>query len=86
MRHERISTDPGIKMGKPCIRNTRIPVEHILYELGSRISVTEVLELYPTLTDQDIEAAINYAADLVRQNWLLTKTIALADADDHIPR
>jgi uncharacterized protein (DUF433 family) len=72
--------------GKPCIRGTRIPVDQILFELGDRVSAQEVLDAHPDLTNQDIEAAVNYAAAILRQNWLQTKTILLSDPDDLIPR
>lgn len=63
MKHERISTDPKVMVGKPCIKGTRIPVDHVLRKLGPRLNVDNVLEAYPHLTIEDVEAAVAYAAD-----------------------
>jgi uncharacterized protein (DUF433 family) len=86
MRHERIVIDPNLMAGKPCIRGTRIPVEQILYELGDQVSVQAVLRLHPNLTARDVEAAVHYAADMLRHGWLRSKTIMVSEADDNIPR
>lgn len=63
MRHERISIDPAIMMGKPCIKGTRITVEHILRYLGSGMSIEDFLISYPHITEEDIRAALAFAAD-----------------------
>lgn len=63
MRHERISIDPKIMVGKPCIKGTRITVEHILRYLGDGMSIEEFLVNYPHLTEADIRAALAFAAD-----------------------
>lgn len=65
MTHERIVWDPKIMSGKPVIRGTRIPVETILRWLGRGASVEELLEQYPTLTREDVNAAHAFAADLL---------------------
>jgi len=62
---ERIEMDPGVMLGKPVIRGTRIPVELILRKLGEGATEQELLEAYPRLTAVDIRAAMAYAADLV---------------------
>jgi len=63
---ERIESDPGILLGKPVIKGTRIPVYLILELLGAGYSPEKVVETYPSLTLDDVKAAIQYAADIMR--------------------
>jgi len=63
MAQERIVVDPKVMIGKPVVRGTRIPVELLLRKLSEGASVPDLLEAYPGLTDEDIFAAIAYAAD-----------------------
>ncbi len=66
MEHlERITIDPEICHGKPCIRGMRWPVEVILDLLGSEMTIEEILEDHPELEKEDIIAALNYARMLV---------------------
>lgn len=62
---ERITIDPGICHGKPCIRGMRWPVEVIIDMLGSGMSISEILEDHPELEREDILASLNYAKMLV---------------------
>lgn len=64
---DRISVDPKICHGKPCIKGTRIPVYVILELLAQDTSPNEILREYPHLTKEDIRAAINYAAKLATE-------------------
>jgi len=64
---DRISVDPKICHGKPCIKGTRIPVYIILELLAGDTSPNEILREYPHLTKEDIKAAINYAAKLATE-------------------
>jgi uncharacterized protein (DUF433 family) len=62
--HQRyISIDPGIRFGKPCIRNTRISIGDILGWLAAGMSVPEIIEDFPELTEDHIRAALAFAAD-----------------------
>ena len=61
MAHARISTDPAVMMGKPCVKGTRITVEHILRNLGAGRSFAEVLEAHSQLTADDVQAALAFA-------------------------
>ena len=63
----RITIDPKIMVGKPTIRGLRITVDQILKALASGISTDELLEDYPELEKEDIEAALLYAAGLVEE-------------------
>jgi uncharacterized protein (DUF433 family) len=63
MTENRIEIDPNIMMGKPVIRGTRITVELILRKLGEGAAVPDLLDAYPRLTREDIQAAMRYAAE-----------------------
>jgi uncharacterized protein (DUF433 family) len=62
---ERIEINPRVMLGKPVIRGTRIPVELILRKLSEGASEADLLDAYPTLTRDDIHAAMRYAADMI---------------------
>ncbi len=64
---DRITIDPSVCHGKACIKGTRIMVSVILDNLAARVSQAEILQSYPTLTPEDIFAAISYAAELARE-------------------
>jgi uncharacterized protein (DUF433 family) len=59
----RIEINPKVMLGKPVIRGTRITVELILRKLGEGATPRDLLEAYPRLTEDDIQAAIIFAAD-----------------------
>ena len=67
---ERISINPDVCFGKPCIRGTRIWVSLILDFLASGASMDELLEEYPQLTVEDIQAAIAYGAEMSRERYV----------------
>ncbi len=60
----RISADPNVCHGKVCIKGTRIMVSVILDNLAGGISQERILQSYPTLKSEDIQAALSYAAEL----------------------
>ena len=62
---DRIEINPKVMLGKPVIRGTRITVELILRKLSEGATVADLLDAYPRLTPDDIQAAIAYAADTV---------------------
>ena len=64
---DRISIDPNVCFGKPCVRGTRIWVSLILDFLASGESVESVISNYPQLTADDVRAAIGYAAEVARE-------------------
>lgn len=64
MIFERITTDPKIFGGKPCIRGLRFPVSRLLGLLAAGQTQEEILVAYPYLEAEDIRAAIRYAAFL----------------------
>jgi uncharacterized protein (DUF433 family) len=71
MNNPRISSDPTVMMGKPCIKGTRITVELILRKLGAGRSMTDLLEAYPQLTEDDVRAALAFAADYMQHETVL---------------
>ncbi len=71
---EKITVDPGLHHGEPCIAGTRIPVSTILGCLAEGMSLEEIQEEYPQLTDTDIRAALAYAADVLHDDILTPLT------------
>jgi uncharacterized protein (DUF433 family) len=67
---DRISVDPNVCFGKPCIRGTRIWVSLILDFLASGMTMKEIVEEYPQLTEEDIRAAIAYGAEMSRERYV----------------
>ena len=61
----RITVDPKVMVGKPTIRGMRITVEQILRALAGGIGVNELLQDYPDLEKEDIQAVFAYAVNLV---------------------
>lgn len=66
-----ISVDPEVHHGEPCIKSTRIPVSMIVGSVADGMSFDEIMDAYPQLTKESIQAALAYAADLVRQEVFL---------------
>ncbi len=66
----RISINPNVCFGKPCIRGHRIWVSLILDFLASGITIQEVLEDYPGLEEADILACIAYGAEMSRERYV----------------
>ena len=62
-----IIINPEIMVGKPTIRGLRITVGQILKALAAGINTDELLEDYPELEKEDIEAALLYAAEMVEE-------------------
>ena len=66
----RISVDPAVCFGKPCIRGHRIWVSLILDLLASGMTVAQVLAEYPGLEEADVLACIAYGAEMARERYL----------------
>ncbi len=71
---DRIEIDPKVMLGKPVIRGTRIPVELVLRKLAEGATEADLLDAYPGLTREDIQAAIGYAADTLANEETLIVT------------
>jgi uncharacterized protein (DUF433 family) len=67
---QRISVDPLVCAGKPCIRGTRIWVSLLLDFLASGTSMEEILEQYPQLKREDLLAVIAYGAEMSRERFV----------------
>lgn len=68
---ERIVMAPDLHHGEPCVKGTRVPVAMIIGSLADGMTWEEILEAYPQLTLEDIRAALTYAAEAVRHEWLI---------------
>lgn len=60
--HERITINPAVRSGKPCIKGTRITVYDVLEYLAGGMSEDEILRDFPDLTSDDIRACLAFAA------------------------
>jgi uncharacterized protein (DUF433 family) len=67
---ERISVHPNVCHGKACIRGTRIMVSVVLDNLAAGISREEIIRSYPSLSGEDLDAALAYAAELARERFV----------------
>jgi uncharacterized protein (DUF433 family) len=63
---DRVVIDPDVHHGDPCIKGTRIPVSVIVGSIADGMSPDEVRAAYPQLSLQDIQAALAYAAEVLR--------------------
>ena len=66
----RISIDPKVCFGKPCIRGHRVWVSLILDLLASGATVAEILESYPGIEEADVMACIAYGAEMARERFV----------------
>ena len=69
---DRITVEPGMRSGKPCIRGMRITVVDVLEYLAGGMTVEELLNDFPDLTAEDIRACLAYAADQERQLYSIS--------------
>ena len=70
---ERITVDPNVCHGKACVKGTRVMVSVVLDNLAAGVSVEQILEDYPSLTRDDVQAAMQYAAELARERLVVLK-------------
>ena len=66
-----ITIEPSKRNGKPCIRGMRITVYDVLSYLASGMTAEQVIEDFPELTPEDIQACLSYAADSEKHTRLL---------------
>lgn len=70
---DRISVDPRVCSGKPCIRGTRIMVKNILGMIAGGYTIERVLEAYPELTREDVTEALNYASQVIDEEKVIRR-------------
>ena len=71
---ERITIDPLVRFGKPCVRGTRLTVGDVLGTLASGCSEAELLGDFPQLTNEDVLACLAFTAE--RERRLMVATLA----------
>jgi uncharacterized protein (DUF433 family) len=71
----RISTDSSIFHGQACIRGTRIPVSVLLDNLAAGLAPQQIVESYPTVTLDDVSAAVAYGAELARERVIELRAV-----------
>ncbi len=67
MKFTRITVEPDQMGGVPCIRGLRIPVATVVGMLADRLTREEILGAYPDLKPEDVDEALRYAAEAVRE-------------------
>jgi uncharacterized protein (DUF433 family) len=75
---QNIISDPAIMLGKPVVAGTRITVELILEKLAAGETQTQILEAHPRLTAEGIQAALAFAADVLKSDIVLPVVEAVA--------
>lgn len=70
---DRITVDPQVCSGKPCIRGTRIMVKNILGMIAGGYSIEKVLAAYPELTREDVQAALEYASQVIDEEKVIPR-------------
>lgn len=70
MAFSRVTVNPNQMGGVPCIRGLRIPVATVVGMVAENMTVAEILESYPDLEEEDIQEALRYAAEAVREREL----------------
>jgi uncharacterized protein (DUF433 family) len=66
-----VTIDPEIHHGEPCIKGTRVPVAILVGSIADGMTIEEVTKEYPQITREAVQAALAYAADIVRHDILL---------------
>mgnify|MGYP003610444462 CR=1 FL=1 len=69
---QRITIDPTVRFGKPCVRGTRLTVGDVLGTLASGSTEAELLEDFPQLTHEDVLACLAFAAERERRLMIAT--------------
>ena len=73
---KRVTVDPNVCFGKPCVRGTRIWVSLLLDLLAEGMGVKDILAEYPQLVEEDLRAAIAYGAEMARERYVEVPTEA----------
>ncbi|PSQ83292.1 MAG: antitoxin [Bacteroidetes bacterium QS_7_67_15] len=74
---ERITVDPNVHFGKPCVTGTRIPVKNVLELVRDGCSPEEIIrDYYPDLSGEDVRACVQHAMDVIEAEDLYLATSA----------
>ncbi len=72
---DRISSNPAVLGGKPCVNGTRISVEFILELVASGATRADIVTAYPHLTEADVEQALRYAARFLQNEVVIAAEV-----------
>lgn len=70
MTFTRITTDPQVMAGMPCIRGLRIPVATLVACVADGMSTEEIVEAYPDLRSEDVREALQFATSVLQERHL----------------
>ena len=76
---DRITVNPAVMVGKPTIRGLRITVEQILNALANGVTTQELLEEYPELEPEDIQAVLMHATELVSEERVFDVSMGVSE-------
>ena len=76
--HPRVEMRPDVMLGKPVIRGTRVTVELVLRKLAEGMTQADLLDAYPRLTSDDVQAAIQFAADTLAHEEVIFRPTGTA--------
>lgn len=73
---DRISVDPQVCHGQACVKGTRVMVSVILDNLAAGETTERILQSYPTLKAEDLQAALAYAAELTQERYIVLPQVS----------
>ncbi len=73
--YSRITSNPNVLHGKPCVKGTRLSVEFILELLASGATRADIVKAYPELREDDVEEAIRYTAQFMKNEILISTEV-----------
>lgn len=75
MYEERITINPEVRFGKPCIKGTRIAISDILNLIAAGYSLGDIPKQYPQITKEDVVAAVEYASESMEHPALIVSQV-----------
>ena len=75
---ERVTIDPNILHGEPCIRGMRIPVHLVISLVAAGMTTQQIIDEYPDLEPEDIHAALDYAAYVTREQVIPVQVLGVS--------
>ena len=71
--YDRITANPAVCSGKPCIRGTRIMVKNILGMIAGGYTIEQILNAYPELSREDVVEALEYATNIIDEEKVILR-------------